>query len=65
MFKLINALRVALAVSALAAGSAMAAVPADVMTEITTSKTDVTTVGVAVFGVMVAIAVVKWFRKAL
>ncbi|MGE0332765.1 MAG: major capsid protein [Ramlibacter sp.] len=50
----------------LAAGqSAFAAVPEGVTTELTTAKTDVTTIGVAVFAVIVAIAIFKWFRRAL
>lgn len=50
---------------ALAAGNVMAAVPAGVETELTGAKTDVTTIGVAVFAVVVAIIIFKWFRKAL
>ncbi|HEY8606095.1 MAG TPA: major capsid protein [Noviherbaspirillum sp.] len=47
------------------AGNAMAAVPEAVTTEITTAKTDVGTIGAAVFAVMVAIVLFKWFRRAL
>lgn len=45
--------------------AAFAAVPAGVTTALTDAETDVTTIGVAVFAVMVAIVIFKWFRRAL
>ena len=47
------------------AGGAMAAVPADVTTALTTAGTDVGTVGAAVLVVIVAIVAFKLLRKAL
>lgn len=47
------------------AGKALAAVPEGVTTELSTAKTDVGTIGVAVFGIAVAIIIFKWFRRAL
>jgi uncharacterized MnhB-related membrane protein len=63
--------KVAVKYSALAAlvaasvSSAMAAVDAGVTTAIETAKTDVATIGAAVFLVIIAIAVYKWFRRAV
>lgn len=50
---------------ATAAGSAMAAVPEAVSTELGTAKTDVMTVGALVFAVAVGVVIFKWFRRAL
>jgi hypothetical protein len=50
---------------AVAAMPVLAEVPTGVTTELTTAKTDVSTIGVAVFAVIVAIAIFKWFRRAL
>lgn len=46
-------------------GSALAAVPVDVTTAITTAATDVAIVGAAVVVVMVGIKVFKWLIRAL
>ncbi len=55
-----------LALMALAmTGMAQAAVDTEVTSTLTAAKADVTTIGVAVFAIIVAIAVFKWFRKAL
>lgn len=47
------------------ANFALAEVPAAVQTEIDGAKTDVSTIGAAVFAVIVAIMLFKWFRRAL
>lgn len=59
--------RLALIPAALMAsmGSAFAAVPADVTTELTTAKTDVMAVGALVFAIAIGIILFKWFRRAL
>lgn len=44
---------------------AFAAVDAGVITEITTAKTDVMVIGALVFGIAIAVALYKWFRRAL
>lgn len=51
--------------SSAVAGSAMAAVPADVTTALTTAGTDAATVGAAVLVVIVGIVAFKYLRKAL
>lgn len=48
-----------------AAGSALAAVPTEVTTELTAAKTDVMTIGAAVFAIAVGIVLFKWFRRSL
>lgn len=45
------------------ASSAHAAI--DISTDITAAKTDVTTNGTAVLGVVVAVAVIAWIRRVL
>lgn len=54
-----------LAVLSVAAGSAMAAVPADVTTAISDMKADGLTVATAVLVAIIAIAAVKFLRKAM
>lgn len=46
-------------------GKALAEVPTSVTTELTGAKTDVGTIGAAVFAIAVAIVLFKWFRRAL
>lgn len=53
------------AVVALGAAAANAALDTAVSTEIATAKTDIVTLGGLVFGVFVAIALYKWFKRAL
>lgn len=56
------------AVVALGVGSltsAMAEVPAAVLTSLTGASTDIATLGAAVFAVIVGIAVWKWFRRTM
>jgi hypothetical protein len=48
-----------------ATGSAMAEVPAGVLTALTGASTDIATLGAAVFAVIVGIAVWKWFRRTM
>jgi len=57
--------RFSLASLAAVAASAQAAVPAEATTAITTAGADATTVGVAVFVVIVGIAAFKFMRRAL
>lgn len=52
-------------VAALAAGAAMADVPAGVTTAISSAGTDAATVGSAVLVVIVGIFAFKWIRRAL
>jgi len=47
------------------AGNALAAVPSEVTTELTAAKTDVMTIGAAVFAIAVGIVLFKWFRRSL
>lgn len=47
------------------AGAALAEVPAAVNTELTGAKVDVNTIGALVFGIVVAIALWKWFKRAM
>lgn len=47
------------------AGAASLANAATDVTAVTASATDIAAVGAAVFGVMVAIKLVKWVRRAL
>lgn len=54
-----------IAATSVLAVQAYAEVPAAVMTEITGAKADVGTIGAAVFAVIVAIVLFKWFRRAL
>lgn len=49
----------------LLAGSAMAAVPADVTTALTDAKSDATTVAGVVIGIIVAIAAFLYMRRAI
>jgi hypothetical protein len=51
------------AASAVTASQAFAAI--DLSTDITAAKTDVTTNGTAVLGVIVAVAVIMWIRRVL
>lgn len=62
---IVRGARAASALALVAAGNAMAAVPEGVTTELTTAKTDVGTIGVAVFAIAVAIVIFKWFKRAL
>lgn len=50
---------------ALVAGSAFAAVPADVTTALTDAKADATTVAGVVIGIIVAIAAFLYMRRAI
>ncbi|MBN8504872.1 MAG: hypothetical protein J0L58_10355 [Burkholderiales bacterium] len=52
-------------VATLGAGSAMAAVPADVTTALADMKADGLTVAVAVLVAVIAIAAIKFIRKGL
>lgn len=53
-----------LVMAAVIGGMSMAHAAVDV-TEITASKTDISDVGAAVFGVYLAIKLTKWVRRAL
>lgn len=50
---------------ALASSGAFAAVPADVTTSIETAITDIGTLGAAIFGVVIAVAIWAWFRRVV
>ena len=63
--KIINAVLLPFALLLGVMNSALAEVPAEVTAEITGAKTDVGTIGAAVFAVIVVIALFKWFRRAL
>lgn len=52
-------------VVALATAAAQAALDTAVTTELTSAKTDVLAIGALVFGVVIAIALFKWFRRAV
>jgi purine-cytosine permease-like protein len=54
-----------LAVMLAAVAPAHAAVPTEVTTTLSSALTDVGTIGASVFGIVVAIALFKWFRRAL
>lgn len=53
------------ATSVVAAGNAMAALDTTVSTAISEGKTDTLLLGGLVIGVIIAIAALKWLRKAL
>lgn len=58
--------RLKLALAGLAASTmTLPAFAAQDVTAVTASSTDIAAVGAAVFGVMVAIKLVKWVRRAL
>lgn len=65
MTKAIQRGLVAAGVLAGVAGSALADVPAGVLTSLTEASTDIATLGAAVFAVIVGIAVWKWFRRTM
>ena len=46
-------------------GAAHAALPTEVETELASAKADIMTLGAIVFGIFVAIALWKWFRRGL
>ena len=50
---------------ALAAAPSFAALATEVTTAIGDAKTDVLALGALVFGIMIAIGIYKWFRRAL
>lgn len=56
---------VAVGTLGLMATQAYAAVPADATTALTDAKTDATTIGTAVFVILVAIAAFKYMRRSL
>ena len=60
-----NASGVFVATSVAAAGTAMAALDPAVETEIASGKTDALALGALVIAVIIAIAAIKWLRKAL
>lgn len=60
-----NKIRLGLAALAASTGSAFAAVPADVTTAISEMKTDGLVVAGAVLVAVIAIAAVKFLRKAM
>lgn len=65
MFKRFNLMAFIAALFAMFSNVAVAAVDAAVTTELSTAKTDVMTVGAAVFAIAIAIVIFKWFRRAL
>ena len=67
MFKKTSAVLATIAAGSLALfnTAAQAALDAAVTTEIATAKTDVLALGALVFGVVIAVAVYKWFRRAV
>lgn len=48
-----------------AAGSAMAALPASVTTDLATAKSDIIDVGAIVIGLAVAVAAIFWVKKPI
>lgn len=62
---LVRSPRAALAALSLSAGSAFAAVPADVTSAMSEGKTDALTVGGLALVIIIAIAAIKYMRRAV
>lgn len=60
-----NYLKAGMLSAALVAGSAMAAVPTDVTTALSDAKSDGVSIAGLVLGVIIAIAALKYARRAL
>ena len=60
-----NAAGVFVATSVVAAGSAMAALDPEVSSAVSDGKADALALGALVVAVIIAIAAIKWLRKAL